>query len=173
MLFKDRRRAERRWRSHYKFIRRLRSDWNDHGWKQNPVWLAWEKTWTTTLCECFYDPGMRGWARFKDTPHRSCSIYECNPRNYTHGLESRPIQEWRAAPIEREDFHSRKRRRGLVVWLHKACIRCGRSMGRERHVVGEYDRGRGDVVCWGCTHETRMKTVYGFNGKRQEFDKPA
>lgn len=35
MLSKDLRRAERRWRSHCVWMRRLKNDWATHGWNWN------------------------------------------------------------------------------------------------------------------------------------------
>lgn len=68
MLIKDRRRAERRWRSHHKFYRRLRSDWNDHGWRRDPPGRYGTRNIDgTSLCDCFF-PWSEQAVRFKDTP---------------------------------------------------------------------------------------------------------
>jgi hypothetical protein len=69
---KSRKRALRRWRSFHVWMRRLRRDWNEHGWNWRPLprFMTKHETgsvWDNTdLCACFYDP--RAMARFKDTP---------------------------------------------------------------------------------------------------------
>jgi len=67
---KSKKRADRRWRSKHKFLKRLKSDWNDHGWRRDPRpfyrVVRSPNDDGTTLCPCFYDPKAQ--ARFKDTP---------------------------------------------------------------------------------------------------------
>jgi hypothetical protein len=147
MLTKDKRRAERRWRSHCVWMRRLREDWATHGWNWN--WMSARRTsfsrlgiapsaqcsiWAeTTLCDCFWNPAFSGMGRFKDTPHPKCS-FECHPE-YGHGIESRPIQEWREldramgdeAPV---DLGVRRRDPDRLVLVRKTCL-CGYLMGKE------------------------------------------
>jgi hypothetical protein len=147
MLTKDKRRAERRWRSHCVWMRRLKDDWATHGW--NWQWTAnrpfkfthggiaksaecsiWAET---TLCDCFWNPAFSGMGRFKDTPHPKCG-FECHPE-YSHGIESRPIQEWRElyramgdeAPV---DLGVRRRDPDRLVLIRKTCL-CGYLMGKE------------------------------------------
>lgn len=84
-MFKSRKRAERRWRSYHKFIRRLKQDWAEHGWRRDPVgpyYRSLNPDWDgTSLCECFYSEKAQ--ARFKDTPN-SCDCWQCaNPRKPT------------------------------------------------------------------------------------------
>lgn len=171
MLSKDLRRAERRWRSHCVWMRRLKNDWATHGWNWNylsakpyggafrRIGLTQEAScsfWAqTTLCDCFWNPGLSGMGRFKDTPHRSCGI-ECQPEKYSHGLESRPIQEWRElarayGDEAREDWHVRKRDREKVVVVRKFCV-CGYSMGKTWKKVSEvtWSDRRSEEYCPSC-----------------------
>lgn len=138
MLIKDMRRAERRARSYYTWLRRVKNDWNTHGWNWNPRPYYHMKSgltkqgacsiWSETdLCECFYDPGMAGWARFKDTPHRVCSPYECDPRRASKGAEAKPIQELRAEEAQ-EDWHIRKPNPDQVTSVRQRCL-CGFLFG--------------------------------------------
>ncbi len=145
MLTKDMRRAERRWRSHCVWIRRLKVDWASHGWNWN--WMSSRRSFTrlgiapsaqcsiwnqTTLCDCFWNPGFAGMGRFKDTPHPKCTSYECHPREYSHGKESRPIQEWREEARAwgdegREDFGVRRRDPDRMILVRQTCL-CGYLM---------------------------------------------
>jgi len=180
MFTKDRRRAERRWRSHCVWIRRLKVDWATHGW--NWQWLdnrpyrfthfgvakkaecsIWAKT---TLCDCFWNPGFAGMGRFKDTPHPKCHSYECNPREYTHGKESRPIQEWREEARAwgdegRDDFSVRRRDPGRMILVRQTCV-CGyliRTLWKPSAEISWRDK-RGDERCPDCRRkfEERMLT---------------
>jgi hypothetical protein len=57
-------------------MRRVRSDWNDHGWKRNPVrWNLGYYLDGTTLCNCFFLDSKEA-VRFKETPHRSYAARE-------------------------------------------------------------------------------------------------
>lgn len=123
MLTKDRRRAERRWRSHYKFMRRLRSDWNDHGWRRDPPGRFGTRNIDgTSLCDCFF-PWSDQAVRFKDTP-----TGRFRKRNESDDafLEYR---EERRLPVERERHGAKKprdnrRRRWRII-----CFSCGFLMG--------------------------------------------
>ena len=175
---KDLRRGERRWRSYTKFMRRLRRDWNEHRWNWNPrkyprygltpqgacsIWAD------TDLCPCFYDPGMAGWARFKDTPHRSCSGYECDPRRATHGVASRTIQEWRSEEVVRENYHVRNRRDGIRL-VKQTCIRCGFLIKKRWVRFGDFISHWNDE-CPACAERMKRKTSYWRGNQLLEFDK--
>lgn len=119
---KSRKRADRRWRSYHKFIRRLKQDWWEHGWRRDPAPRMYSSNpnWDgTTLCTCFYD--KKAQARFKDTPN-SCGCWQCaNPRRANAGKKSEEltVHELRINQT-RDDFHVRKRRDGF----HKVKISC-------------------------------------------------
>lgn len=170
MLSKDMRRADRRWRSHSVWMRRLRIDWATHGW--NWQWMenrpypfrhsrltkeAACSIWAqTTLCDCFWNPGFAGMGRFKDTPHPKCSSYECNPREYAHGQGSRPIQEWREEARAwgdegREDYHVRRREPDRMILIRQTCI-CGCVMGKvwKRAEEISWSDKRSEKYCPSC-----------------------
>lgn len=142
MLIKDKRRAERRWRSFHAWMRRLQDDWWTHGSRLNPrgIYLHMKETGVCSIkrsdnwrdryhCACF-DFEKSGNYQFKDTPHPRCG-YECRPE-YSHGLERRPIQEWREegrawGDEGREDFHVRRRDPDRMILVRQKCI-CGYLM---------------------------------------------
>jgi hypothetical protein len=112
---------------------RLRSDWNDHGWRRDPVYgyrLIDGKVLRTgiigtTLCTCFYDPSFKAMARFKDTPTmnmRRDRRFELGPKDGARG--GMTIQEVRALDVPREDFHVRRRRRDGIRRIKVQCV-CG------------------------------------------------
>lgn len=176
MLHKDKRRGDRRWRSHCVWIRRLKNDWATHGWNWNYARYTnnfglskegacsiWAKT---TLCSCFFDPGFNGMARFKDTPHPRCSSYECNQRESNHGLESRPIQEWRELARAmgddvREDWHVRRRDPERLILIRKRCL-CGYVMGKEWKKAAEIDWSdyRSEDKCPDCKRKFGEKKMF-------------
>jgi hypothetical protein len=149
-------------------MRRLKDDWNSHRWNWN--WMssrAYKYThfgltpaaacsiWAqTTLCDCFWNPGFKGMGRFKDTPHPACGS-ECHPE-YGHGLESRPIQEWRElaramgdeTPV---DLGTRRREPDKMVLIRKTCI-CGYLMDKEWKRVQDvkWSDRRSDKKCPDC-----------------------
>lgn len=141
---KPRDRAERRWRSFTKWMRRLRSDWNDHGWRRDPVpkydWRDGRLCligWSDSLCGCFDLKDMQA-LRFKDTPN-GCNCRGCdNPRHVYDGKmkESLTLHERRAFLDDREDWRKRKRREGSRI-VSVSCMRCGRSIGRVRLKYGK------------------------------------
>lgn len=168
MLTKNMRRAERRWRSHCVWMRRLKNDWAMHGW--NWQWMAnrafrytpfkiarkaecsiWAET---TLCDCFWNPAFSGMGRFKNTPHPKCGS-ECHPE-YSHGIENRPIQEWREiaramgdeTPME---YGTRRRDPDRMILIRKLCG-CGYLMGKEwkRAEDVKWSDRRSDKKCPDC-----------------------
>lgn len=120
-------------------MRRLKRDWNEHGWNWLPRpynFLKWglsgvalKSPWAdTTLCDCFYDP--KAMARFKDTP-KGCSCAGCgNPRKWFDGRsrEALTLQERVANIGDREEWSIRKRRKGTHR-KNLLCGRCGRLVG--------------------------------------------
>lgn len=169
MFIKDKRRAERRWRSHCVWMRRLKEDWATHGWNWN--WMssrprAYQRLgiapsaqcsiWAqTTLCDCFWNPGFSGMGRFKDTPHPRCG-YECRPE-YSHGLERRPIQEWREdgrswGDERPADFHVRRRNPDREILVRQTCI-CGYLMKTfwKRAQDIRWSDKRSEEYCESCT----------------------
>jgi hypothetical protein len=150
MLNKGMRRAERRWRSHCVWMRRLRHDWATHGWNWNYLWIrpgrySSEKAscsiWAeTTLCECFYDPSFKGMGRFKDTPSMGHRQRSCN------GKDGDRINEYKAEQqleVEKE-LHGTSQR--LRKRLHRqeprrmkvTCL-CGYVVG---HVMVKYGESK-------------------------------
>jgi hypothetical protein len=168
MLTKDMRRAERRWRSHCVWMRRLKNDWATHGWNWN--WMSsrryqytrlgvtaeaacsiWAKT---TLCDCFWNPGFAGMGRFKNTPHPRCG-YECHPE-YSHGMESRPIQEWRELDRSmgdemREEWKRPRRTPDRMMLVRQTCL-CGYLMKKFWKPASEITWGdrRSQKYCPDC-----------------------
>lgn len=177
MFIKEKRRALRRWRSFHAWMRRLQNDWWTHGSRLNPrgVYLHMKETGVCSIkrgdnwrdryfCDCF-DFGLQGSYRFKDTPHPVCG-YECKPEKYSHGLESRPIQEWREearawgdeAPV---DFRVRRREPEKMVLIRKKCL-CGYLLDKEWKRVQDVrwsDRLSNGDRCPDCKRhfEERMK----------------
>jgi len=111
---KDTRRGVRRWRSYTKFMRRLKRDWNDHGWARG---LDGKE-----LCDCF-DLTSKAAIRFKDTPKpvncRCCS----NQRRWGKGDERLTIEERRVFQPD-ESWHKKHRRDGTHP-VKVICSRCG------------------------------------------------
>ena len=143
---KSKKRGERRWLSRCTWMRRLRQDWNEHGWKRDPVY-DYEPTGDgvcriflserTTLCECF-DLGNKQALRFKDTPN----THSFRRKDWDKYRDSRgervPIQERRASEVVREYLAPRKRRR--VVFKKKVMCRCGYVLGFKLVEVGVRNR---------------------------------
>lgn len=154
MLVKDKRRALRRWRSRCKWMRRLRSDWADHGWRRDPRPYGTRNIDGTSLCDCFFLDSKQA-LRFKDTPHPKCSDYECNPRKAAHGIGIRTIQEWRAMTPEDDSYRvrgakRRERKRDALV-LDRVRCSCGfllRTRLVPARLASNYD-WRGEK-CEGC-----------------------
>lgn len=123
MLEKSRKRALRRWRSWCVWMRRLRGDWNDHGWKRNPIpgYYLHQRD-GTTLCNCFFLDHKEAY-RFKDTP---------NPGSFRRKDFSRyrefgdPIQERRLVEVRERPFPSWKYPRNRREYaVRQSCTRCG------------------------------------------------
>lgn len=182
-MLKDMRRADRRWRSYCKFLRRLKLDWNQHGWNWGPRWYDrgyqltpaascsfWAKT---DLCECFYDAKQQ--ARFKDTP-KHCACWSCrNPRRANAGKNSTALTfaEHRAFLDDREDWHKRRRRDGYRT-IKSNCTRCGVMMGKGISRFHGRDLGYSPgSMCKLCREAVTKVTYYWFNGRYTEFNKPA
>lgn len=169
MVHKDMRRAERRWRSFHKWMRRLRSDWNDHGWKRDPVYrremvdgkLVTCEAIGTTLCKCFdlRDPQA---LRFKDTPTGGHSKRNC-------GCSEPPLEykEQRKLEVQRERWQRRKRREGERM-AKVICSRCGFLLYSSPVKFG-VSRSFNNLLCEGCSRIMAQRSVYWFNGRRQEF----
>lgn len=170
VLEKSRKRGERRWRSFCKFMRRVRSDWNDHGWRRDPLrYVSSYHIDGTTLCNCFFLDSKEA-VRFKDTPHQRCDV-ECDPRRSFHGKESLPIQERRAMLSENDErcsYSNRKRRKGMLRDLRVICRLCGFLLRIEKIEVGDY-RSNWEK-CDRCN--SRGKIIY-VNGKPVEYATPA
>ena len=105
MLVKSRKRAERRRRSHLKFVRRVKSYWGRNGWLPD---------------------SPSGIAKFKDTPKLVSSCMCCsNPRKYMKGKNSVELTlHERRENQDREYFAERKRRAGEHSRLI-FCSHCG------------------------------------------------
>ncbi len=129
-------RGKRRWRSFTKWMRRLRSDWNEHweGWRpkyeydENGV-CSFSPGDPTQLCECFNLTSMQA-IRFKDTPKMCSRHVGCgNPRRVSKGRnkEALTLQERVADIGESENWSKRKRRKGIRRVRVKC--RCGYFLG--------------------------------------------
>lgn len=166
MLTKDKRRAERRWRSFHAWMRRLQDDWWTHGSRLNPrgIYLHMKETGVCTIkrgdswrdryhCDCF-DFSLQGNYRFKETPHPRCG-FECHAE-YSHGIESRPIQEWREegrayGDEGREDFHVRRREPDRMILVRQKCV-CGflmKTFWKRAEDISWGDK-RSEDYCPGC-----------------------
>jgi hypothetical protein len=155
---KSKKRAERRWRSRCVWMRRLKQDWNEHGWKRDPTYdydLVGKRVIQylsdrTTLCACF-DLEDREAYRFKNTPNTN-SFRRKDLDKYRDGRACRvPIQELRAAPVDREFFGRRKRRRHGTYRAKVQCF-CGYLLDIVEVTYGNgfgYTRARGSR-CPGC-----------------------
>ena len=166
MLTKDKRRAERRWRSHCVWMRRLKNDWQTHGWNWN--WMSARGTkytrfglteeakcsiWAeTTLCDCFWNPGFNGMARFKDTPtagRRKELHFELGPKGDPRGGVT--IQEVRSEEVVRENWSTRKADHNKWVLVKQTCL-CGylmKTFWKKAKEVLWSDRRSADY-CPGC-----------------------
>lgn len=174
MFFKDKRRADRRWRSRCKFMRRLRSDWSDHGRQSVPVYrreLIGDKYVAceiigSTLCECF-DLTSKQALRFKDTPTGSHSKRACGC--------SEPLTEYKDArklPVEREDWRRKPKHREGTRVVKMQCTRCGFLLGRVTVAFGQSPSwAHGSRVCEGCTKAMKKRMSYWRNGQIVEYEK--
>lgn len=134
---KSRKRAERRWRSWCTWMRRLKVDWNEHGWRWSPrpqfgwVGTEWKILgWKSDLCKCF-ELTSRQATRFKDTPN-GCNCMGCaNPRRAYAGRSSSELTftEQRVFLDDTEDWSKRKRRPGIRL-TKVLCRTCGRQIGK-------------------------------------------
>lgn len=143
-------------------MRRLKQDWNEHGWKRNPTY---DYDWNTgnrilvertTICECF-DLTSREAYRFKDSPNKN-SFRRRDWNLYRDGRScNRPAQERRADPI-RESFGSRKRRRNIVR-RKKLCCHCGYLLAilEVKDGIGYFPYGRRRE----CPDHRRRSSVSG------------
>jgi hypothetical protein len=130
MFEKSKKRALRRWRSWCVWMRRLRGDWNDHGWKRNPPpWYdgsSWRRD-GTTLCNCFFLDHREAY-RFKNTPNGD-SFFRKDFGKYREFGD--PIQERRLEDVPERVAHSgnypRNRRAHIV---NQSCRVCGVLIGR-------------------------------------------
>lgn len=166
---KPRIRAERRWRSFTKWMRRLRADWNDHGWRRDPVPMyEWKDGkscivgWKDSLCGCF-DLRNKQALRFKDTPN-GCNCSSCiNPRRGYDGKNSQALTfaERREFLGDQEDWRKRKRRPGHHLF-RILCRECGRQIGKvwvkNRESAFKKVRDMGwDRRCDSCRERRRKK----------------
>lgn len=124
LLQKSQKRAIRRWRSFTKWMRRLKSDWAEHGWRRDPIgpnFLGQRDG--TTLCNCFFldDPAAY---RFKDTPN-NCNCWTCRNPRHLGKSEALTIQEKRAFADEDDRSNGRRKRRKGYHPLRHLCDRCG------------------------------------------------
>lgn len=151
-------RGRRRWRSWTKWMRRLKTDWNDHweGWPPKYEWKDGTLCYVspgdpTQLCGCFdlADPQA---IRFKDTP-KPCSCVGCgNPRRWFHRRTKEALTLAEKVAGLRDDWSKRKRREGF----HPYRVRCGRCGYLIRIVMvangkpRSYARSRTEGKCPGC-----------------------
>lgn len=145
MLAKSMKRADRRWRSWCVWMRRLRKDWNMHGWKQDPRYdhevvngcvVAYLSE-RTSLCSCF-DLTSKNALRFKDTPNTR-SFDRADWGKYRNGRgEGIPIQERRQLPVSREYFARRKRLGG--IFKDRIRCRCGYFLHFRLRKMGTQNR---------------------------------
>lgn len=170
MFQKDKRRALRRWRSRCVWFRRLRVDWNEHGWKRNP---RYDYDWSgkevcrvlsdkTSLCECF-DLTNREATRFKDTPNGSSFMRRDNDKYRDKRSSHVPIQEKRITHVEREYFAKPKKYRKPPKFkvYRLACRRCGRHMETvtfpPKVSIYEYRKEKYGTQYWVTCGECRKK----------------
>lgn len=137
---KSYKRRERRWRSYKKWMRRLKTDWNEHGWRRDPQpireWVGGEwkiVAWKDSLCGCFDLKNPQA-LRFKDTPN-GCNCWQCaNPRKTFDGKSKSALtrQELVQNAIDsgREYFNRKKKAtRGAIFQYKLRCVTCGFFLG--------------------------------------------
>lgn len=134
MTGKSYQRGERRWRSYKKWMRRLKTDWNEHGWRRDPQpirdWVGGEWKivgWKDSLCGCFDLKNPQA-LRFKDTPN-NCNCWQCaNPRQLNKGKLKSELtrQELIQNQIDsgREYFNRRNKRTSPMPFKVR-CTTCG------------------------------------------------
>lgn len=162
MLHKDTRRADRRWRSRCKFIRRLKTDWNDHRWNWN--YLTYPRSrvgitpeaacsfWAgTNLCGCFWNP--KEMARFKDTPTGRHSNRECGCVD--HAIE---YKEEQCLPVAREDWHKKKSREGVRL-AKLSCMKCGILLCKKWVEFGKSVIREGAYHCEACDKRSKERDI--------------
>jgi len=136
MLEKSKKRALRRWRSWCVWMRRLRGDWNSHGWKRDPIgpYLSGQRD-GTRLCNCFFLDHKEA-LRFKNTPNRDSFSRKDRSKYREFGD---PFQERRLDPPSRSPHHSggypRNRR---VHFVNQSCGTCGAFIERVRADARSY-----------------------------------
>jgi hypothetical protein len=147
-------RGLRRHRSFSKWMRRLKSDWNDHGWGRGLD--------GTYNCDCFCLDSKQA-IRFKDTP-KSCSGPCCgNPRRWYSGKKQSDEGELTLAERivnigEREFWSKRKRREG--TYTARVQCRCGFVLGMREIPNGKsrwYLRSMFSRLCEGCAKNEKRK----------------
>lgn len=174
MLTKEKRRAERRWRSHHVWMRRLRNDWATHGWQYNirPVYDysrgVENRTvvgWRDDLCGCFDLRNMQA-LRFKDTPSGRHRQRECNG---TDGDRINEYKDEQRLEVGRETHGTnkrlRKRMRLRKPVVEKVKCGCGFLLGRVMVWFGEskhaaISRNFGDKFpkCRDCKERMKLRT---------------
>ncbi len=173
MLHKEMRRAERRWRSHHVWMRRLKHDWATHGWQYNirPVYDysrgSENRTiigWRDDLCGCF-DLRNKQALRFKDTPSGNHRQRSCNGKD---GDRLNEIKAERRLEVERENYGT-DRRHQKRIRLQKPVVAkikcsCGFFLGRIMVWFGEskwtaISRNFGDRFprCRDCKEKVRLR----------------
>jgi hypothetical protein len=153
-------------------MRRLRSDWADHGRQSVPIYrreLVGDKLITreiigSTLCACF-DLKSKQALRFKDTPTGNHSKRKCGCLEpYTEYKDERKMEA-------RDNWGKRKRQDGTRIAKFQ-CSRCGFLISRGAVEFGKARSwGYRASLCEGCTKAMEKKTAYWRSGVRVEFEK--
>jgi len=169
MLTKEKRRAERRWRSFHAWMRRLQDDWWNHGSRLNPrgVYRHMRETgvcvikrgenWTDKYhCECFQF-NLQGSYRFKDTPTGNQSEAEYRRKDGYH-LQ----REWEERNAKDDEYvrqpGPRKRRHREGTHPYRVlCFGCGFLLGIAQVKNGDFYRGAFALRCDGCAAKEKKR----------------
>jgi hypothetical protein len=142
-------------------MRRLRSDWADHGRQSVPVYrreLVGDKLVAceiigSTLCECF-DLTSKQALRFKDTPTGSHSKRACGC--------SEPLTDYKDAvklPVEREDWRRKPKHRDGTRLVKLSCMKCGIMLCKKWVAFGDGVSRLDLLDCAACYKRAKERSI--------------
>lgn len=140
-------------------MRRLRSDWADHGRQSVPIYrreLVGDKLITreiigSTLCACF-DLTSKQALRFKDTPTGNHSKRQCGcSEPYTEYKDARKMEAL-------DDWRKREHREGVRL-VKIACMKCGVFLCKKWVEFGKPVMREGAVYCEVCAKRSKARNI--------------